>query len=81
MLESGMTKITERMITMNPFAGLCHMVVCAHKDCTREEILNFCNHDNPSGTTYGWSAIENEGDMAPVICANDHDRIHYVIAC
>lgn len=82
MIEPILDKnITERLITIKPFAGICHMVVCAHKDCTEEEILRFCNHDNPAGTINGWCRVEKGEHFTPVICENDSNHIHYVIAC
>lgn len=71
----------DRIIMTNPFVGICHMQVCADKDVTEDEILAFCNDRNPSGTTNGWGYIEHEGDMAPVQCKDDENRMHYLVGC
>ena len=71
----------DRMVTTNFFLGICHMQVCAEADVTDEEILEFCNRDNPSGTTNGWGGVEREGDKAPVKCGDDPNRKHFLIYC
>lgn len=64
--------------------GLCHMQVCADSNATDEEILEVCNRENPSGTTNGWSQVcraAEPANMAPVQCADDSSRTHFLVAC
>jgi len=75
-------EVTREMI------GLCYMQVCAEKDATDEEILQVCNSENPSGTTNGWVKVirDIEDDkyaenMVPGVCANDPERLHFLIVC
>lgn len=76
----------DKVIVTRPMVGICHMQVCAHKDATDDEILAVCNRQNPAGTTNGWSSIVREesefwGDMRPVQCQDDPERVHYIVAC
>lgn len=70
-----------RVIVTKPMVGVCHMQVCAVADATDEEILDVCNRENPSGTTHGWSEVVREGDGAPVPCADDPGRRHFLAVC
>jgi hypothetical protein len=75
-----------KVIVTRPMVGICHMQVCAHKDATDEEILEVCNRENPAGTTNGWASIVREesetwGDLRPVQCVDEPDRLHYIVAC
>ena len=75
-----------RVVVTREFSGLVHMQVCAVKDATDEEILEVCNRESPAGTTNGWAAVchadhELFGKTAPVVCQEDPDRIHYMVAC
>lgn len=76
----------DKVVVTRGIVGLCHMQVCAHKDATDEEILAVANQENPSGTSNGWSTIVREvsefwGDKRPVKCADDPERIHYMLSC
>ena len=71
----------EKIVVTNPFAGICHMQVCCEKDAADEEILRVCNQENHSGTSNGWSSVIREGDGAPVVCAEDAERLHIMVAC
>lgn len=76
----------ERVIITKPIIGIAHMQVCAASDATDEEILSACNRGNPSGTEHGWSIVcrtddEFCGKLAPVQCASDATRTHYMVAC
>lgn len=75
----------ERIEIMNPFAGIFGMIVCADKDCTDEEILAFCNRENPSGTSGGWSRVcrngDEEGRGAALVCADNPDHLHIIVTC
>jgi len=77
-----------RVVITRDFVGVCHMQVCAIADATDEEILEVCNHNNPSGTSNGWSKVHRkEGekflgvDIGPVKCNDNPGRIHYLVAC
>ena len=71
----------ERMIVTNPFVGICRMQACVEKECSDEEILSFCNLDNPSGTQNGWSEIAKDEPWAPVGCSDDPNRKHVIAIC
>lgn len=47
------------------------MQVCVPKGWTDEQVVEFANRENPSGTTAGW-AIRREGDSA---LAGDPERV------
>jgi hypothetical protein len=76
----------QRVVVTRMFSGICHMQVCAHKDATDEEILAVCNRENPAGTSNGWASVVKEDSefwqgVAPVQCADDPNRMHYMVAC
>lgn len=70
-----------RVTTVAAIIGLCHMRVCAAKDVPEDEVIAYCNRDNPAGTTNGWIHIERDGKLAPVECAEDPSRVHYMVVC
>ena len=76
-----------RVIVANQFTGLTSMQVCAVKDATDEEILEFCNAANPSGTSHGWVSVmrkvirADDDFLGPVPCENDDSRLHFVVMC
>jgi len=75
----------ERLEMLTPFHGLFSMIVCVEKDVTDQEILDFCNTVNPSGTWNGWSrVVRNDAEYPqrnPVICADDKSRLHIIVDC
>lgn len=71
----------DRIITLKPIVGIVYMQVCAKGDANDEELLEFCNKDNPSGTRYGWTSIAHEGNKAPVQCGHYPDRMHFLAVC
>lgn len=78
--------MSERVIVTKPMIGICHMQVCAVKDAADEELLRVANEKNECGTSRGWCHVIREesetwGDMRPVQCADDPDRLHYILAC
>lgn len=75
------TRKLSKVIVTNPVIGICHMQVCAEKDLGEEEVLHEANQQNPSGTFNGWSRIERDGNLAPVVCADDLSRMHYILVC
>ena len=75
-----------RVIVTKAICGIAHMQVCAAADATDEEILEVCNRENLSGTANGWSKVCREDDefwgkVAPVTCADDPERKHFMVAC
>jgi hypothetical protein len=70
---------------LNPFVGIFGMVVCAEEGVTDEEILSFCNKENPSGTSNGWSEIIRGSiehpKRNPVRCADNPERWHLIVTC
>jgi hypothetical protein len=71
----------ERMIVTNPMIGIVRMQACVEKECTNEEILAFCNRENPAGTRLGWCEISNDEPWDPVDCADDSNRKHVIAIC
>lgn len=73
-----------RVIVTKPFCGLLYMQVCACKDATDEEILVVCNRENPAGTSLGWANVirsAEEKEKLPVQCADDSERMHFLVNC
>lgn len=70
-----------KIVITRPILGICHMQVCADKDATDTEILEVCNSENPAGTTNGWCEVVRNGDGAPVVCSDDPNRLHILVAC
>jgi hypothetical protein len=74
-----------RVEITRPVMGLCQMQVCAVHEATDQEILEVCNRENPSGTTYGWvKVIRNDSDYPqcnPGPCAQYPERTHFLILC
>lgn len=64
--------------------GALAMQVCVPADWTDEQIREFAERANPSGTTGGWY-IRREGDPAlrgtpeRAQCAQFEDRVHVVL--
>jgi len=71
----------ERIIVTRIAVGVYNMQACVVKDATDEEILEACNRLNPPGTSNGWTRIDREGNMAPVQCENNPDRLHVMLVC
>jgi len=75
----------KRVIVTKPIIGLCYMQVCAVTDATDEEILDVANAENPSGTKNGWVEIAHENhpntNAHPITCADDPERVHYILIC
>ena len=58
--------------------GLLDAQVCS--EGTYDEALEWINSTNPSGTNNGW--VKNgEGKFAPVKCADNPERTHYMFIC
>ncbi len=53
---------SQRMLVARPMIGICHMQVCVEKDCSDEEILEFCNRENLAGTSNGWARVIREDE-------------------
>jgi len=71
--------------TVKPVHGICHMIVCSTKEATDKEILDFCNKDNPSGTTLGWATVirndKKHPQCNPLVCNDNKDRLHFMVGC
>jgi hypothetical protein len=53
-------------------------------DATDDEILDYCDKNNPAGTTNGWGHVIRNSDrenMNPVQCADDSNRLHILVQC
>lgn len=74
---------TERVVVTRAFVGIATMQVCAAKDAADEEILAVCNATNLAGTEQGWVRVCRTPDdgPAPVPCADDPERTHFIVAC
>ena len=65
------------------------MQVCAVSDVSDMEILDVCNTKNPAGTMNGWGIVVRtpngklgqEENKAPVTCAEDNKRTHFLVLC
>jgi hypothetical protein len=66
------------------------MNICADKTVSDEDILKFCNLNNPSGTVGGWTEVIRDPnardcfdkvDMGPVICSNNQNKLHLMVSC
>ncbi len=80
------TATMARVIVTRAIQGIAHMQVCAVSDATDEEILDVCNRENPSGTSQGWATVckcddDFWGKVAPVKCADDPTRTHFMVGC
>lgn len=78
----------KRVVVTRIAVGIVHMQVCACKDATDEEILAVCNLENKAGTSNGWAKVcrntepeEFWGPTMPTQCADDPNRIHFLVAC
>lgn len=78
------------VVVTRPWVGLLHMQVCAHKDVAHDVIESEANRQNPAGTTGGWFLVvegsehfdpEKDAKALPVACADDSDRLHYMLVC
>lgn len=73
--EKRVSHAAELMVIVEKLLGI---QVCARKELTRERINELANQLSPCGTTNGWSIAE---DVAPVTCADDAGRLHWVLSC
>jgi len=64
---------------------LFNAIFCAPKDITDEELVKRANEIEPCGTTNGWSHVhrcdEKRPEANPVQCADDPNKMHFVISC
>jgi hypothetical protein len=58
--------------------GIINAQVCSAG--TYDEALEFIRGTNPAGTQNNWQKNE-EGNFAPVKCADDKERTHYMFIC
>jgi len=74
-----------KVVVTRPFIGICHMAVCAEKEATDEEILAVCNAENEAGTSNGWTSVirdhKEHPQCNPTQCADDKDRLHFMVGC
>lgn len=75
-----------RVVVTRAICGIAHMQVCAAADATDAEILAICNVENPAGTSNGWGIVHRGNDdfwgkLAPVECASDATRMHFMVGC
>jgi hypothetical protein len=74
-----------KVVVTQAMIGICHMAVCCEKEATDDEILAVCNRENPSGTTRGWNSVvrddKDHPQCNPVVCADDPNRLHVMVAC
>ncbi len=81
-------KMKDRVVITKPIMGVCYMQVCAVKDATDQEILDYCNTHNRSGTQNGWTRVirtveddNGQTEFLPVVCNNDRNRQHLILVC
>lgn len=58
--------------------GIIDAQVCSAG--TNDEALEWIRTTNPAGTTNNWQK-NNDGPYAPVPCADDKSRTHYMFIC
>lgn len=58
--------------------GIVDAQVCA--EATYDEAEQWLRSTNPAGTTNNWSK-NAEGNFAPVKCADNPERTHYMFVC
>lgn len=78
------TKKPDRVVVTQAMIGICHMQVCAVKNAPDDEILAVANSVNPSGTRQGWCEVartDKDIKLKPVRCADDPDRLHFILSC
>jgi hypothetical protein len=59
-------------------SGILDAQVCSSG--TYDEALDFIQRTNPAGTQNNWMKNE-EGDFAPITCADNPERTHYMFTC
>lgn len=71
------------VIVTKPMVGICHMQVCARRGTPYETIEVQANLQNPSGLDHGWRVLGDEAPEKdrPVTCAQDSERVHYLLVC
>lgn len=85
---------SERVTVSRCFFNIFTMQVCAVNDATDAEILEVCNRENRAGTTNGWATVlraeqidqsgeslGREPNKAPIACADDPSRTHFLVLC
>jgi hypothetical protein len=73
--------VTKDIVVSRAFVGICHMQLCAPPNATDSRLLEVANRENPSGTTWGWTRVVRDGGGAPVPCATDPARVHFLVSC
>lgn len=64
--------------------GALSMQVCVPKELTDEQVIEFAEDDNPSGTDKGW-IIRKQGDESlmgkdeRVVCEDDPEKVHIML--
>jgi len=58
--------------------GLLNAQVCS--EGTYDEALDWLQKSNPAGTVNNWQKDERK-EVAPVKCADDSKRTHYIFEC
>lgn len=87
MTAANKPPLTEDVVVTKPFIGLLYMQVCAYGEVPPQRVEDRANALNPSGTSTGWHIIvvdepEEDGpSKAPVRCADDPARVHYLLNC
>jgi hypothetical protein len=84
----------ERIEITNPFVNIYTMQICAEEDVTVEEVVEYANTYNPTGTSGRWSPILTEEEVPkhwlgkftadkfiPVECSQYAGRKHYLLVC
>lgn len=79
--------LTDDVVVTQPFIGLLYMQVCAYGETPPERVEEAANALNPAGTSGGWHIVlEDPPDwdgksIAPVSCADNPERLHYILSC
>lgn len=76
-------QITDGIVTKY---GIFDMQVCVPSTWTDQQVTDFANQKNPSGTENGWQIKKEgheslKGDPERNQCADASDRVHIMLEC
>lgn len=80
-LEEAFNKVAApqplKFETIRRITGLSGMLVCCPEEATDDQILEFCNRNNPSGTSRGWDNVLRRN----VETCEFKGRVHHIVVC
>jgi hypothetical protein len=60
---------------------ICSCSVCAPVTLMIDEVEAIVNAAWPTGLNSKWSVVEKGFGLAPIACADDPKRMHYLLVC